>query len=1706
MKVGRGRKAVSVVFVASFATGGLVMLSESVAEAATFVNPPEFLYMAPAGTSFATLPVPYPLLDVPIGTMKFDGATDPITQDVRTIEVDTVDGNAGCDLSDQPVGIEDYDIDDCSRVQLDVGNGDLFLGAITTRHRDFLTDPDGPGGFDPGDENPADPVYQLPSGAVVDNPYQDPVRGSGVIGMNGTEQQLNDALAAMVYTPDDDYHYDGSDREFFTLLLVPGNSDDPPPTPDPTDTAQITVEIRVLDVNDWVTIDGPNSDKSAQPETELMMDDQFTLADEDNDEIIDGNQADPPVAEEQYADGEDDEMLLIGWLTCSQPTVDNQTGFHYQGGIFEADAADIEDLLTDFYDPSSNPETETYVQTAIDAIVAALEAIEPGITTAPLATNDPFDFTHIFAGISDIEEVQYALAKLTFLHNTPGTTCTLTTIVSDLGNNGLPLQHIGTPPDDFEVPFVGADFNTFDINVGQPETVDASFVPGSIFVGEPGTATATIDIEPDTHPAFDLRWSTQDGTATDVDDDYQPITDLTITIPQDAPTFTIDSNAFGDLDPEGNENYTLMLTTPTDPPPGPFVRPLGWVVTSNLPIQNVIIVDDDDADRTLTSVSDPTVTEGDAGTKNLTFTLTLDGPADGTESVDVDTVDDSATVADNDYVALSDSVTFAPGATTATVDVVVNGDLDDEPDETMNLQLSNANITLNDSLAQGTITNDDDPRTVTAVSAPTIPEGNSATSPMTFTITVDNLAKAGDSVRVNTSGATEGVDYVDLVDQIVPLTPGQLTTTVNVLVNGDTTIEGDEIVTLSLDQPSPGVVLGVSSGTGTIQNDDGIPQVSVDDVTVKEGDAPSTIIASFTVSLTDPAVGGETITVDAAGVTAAEGVDFASFAPQVLTFVAGETEKVVDVTVNGDDDAEPDELFVLNLSLPTGLSVVDSAGVGTITNDDILVTVPSTATTTEGTAAVLSLTIEPAGHPAVNLLLNTTPGTASGVTDYSEASNQAVLVPVAAPTVPVAIPTVQDSAYELAETFTAAVTAGAPTPGFTVRFVGGAATVTINDDDPQPLMSIADVNVVEGDTAQLTVSLANASHDCTVDFATGDGSATIAGNDYTANSGTVPLNGIPSATIDVATTDDPDVEGAETFTVTLTAPGGDPFCGLGDAVATVTIIDNDDLAPTLSIADASVTEGTGVGTTTISFDVMTSGVQPSDCGYRVVLTHDASNGTSDADFMAPATFDQTATFLTTDLTVARDFDVNRDAVDEPDETFTLTITGDGGTPCAIGDGTATGTIIDDDAPAQDTTPPDVTVTLVGANPTSALSIDFTVSFTEDVTGFLAGDVDFGGTALPTNAQLSVVDAKTYTVTVTGMSVSGTVTVSVAADTAQDLAGNANTASNLASVQWNMPVVQDTASPTVTVTPGVASPTSNSPIPFTIQFSEPVTGLIAADVALTAPAGAALTLVPVDADTYTVSVGNLLASGIVSVSVPAGAAQDLALNDSVGSNTATVEFMLSQGALALDLPSDIVRNNDPGQAGAVVTFNASASGGAPPVVVVCAPASGSLFPIGTTTVSCTATDADEGLDQAIVAGTFTVQVVDNEPPTITDLPDLTRTTTDTTPVAVTFPLPAASDNSGVAPTVVCSPLSGTGFQVGVSTVTCTATDGAGLTASSSFTVTVTSTPSAPPTPTPGALPPTGSSIGIARAAAILVAAGAALLLLGVRRRRSSTIEP
>jgi hypothetical protein len=152
--------------------------------------------------------------------------------------------------------------------------------------------------------------------------------------------------------------------------------------------------------------------------------------------------------------------------------------------------------------------------------------------------------------------------------------------------------------------------------------------------------------------------------------------------------------------------------------------------------------------------------------------------------------------------------------------------------------------------------------------------------------------------------------------------------------------------------------------------------------------------------------------------------------------------------------------------------------------------------------------------------------------------------------------------------------------------------------------------------------------------------------------------------------------------------------------------------------------------------------------------------------------------------------------------------------------------------------------------------------------------------------------------------------------------------------------------------------------------------------------------------------------------------------------------------SITCPANVAQSNDPDQCGAVVNYPPPTTNGVC-AAPTCSPASGSFFPVGTTTVTCTTT----GPPQRQCA--FTVTVVDTQPPAITCPAPVTAVAPASCPIATTavgtFPPPVASDNCpGV--TVACVPPSGTPFPVGTTTVTCTATDASGNTATCSFSVT------------------------------------------------------
>src|SRR5205814_1515086 len=108
------------------------------------------------------------------------------------------------------------------------------------------------------------------------------------------------------------------------------------------------------------------------------------------------------------------------------------------------------------------------------------------------------------------------------------------------------------------------------------------------------------------------------------------------------------------------------------------------------------------------TIGDVSVTEGNIGAVSAVFTVSLSAAYSQTVSVHYVTADGRATLADGDYQAAIGTVTFAPGETSKTLTVLVNGDRVGEPDETFSVQLSNpSSAPFSSTPALGTIRNDE---------------------------------------------------------------------------------------------------------------------------------------------------------------------------------------------------------------------------------------------------------------------------------------------------------------------------------------------------------------------------------------------------------------------------------------------------------------------------------------------------------------------------------------------------------------------------------------------------------------------------------------------------------------------------------------------------------------------------------------------------------------------------------------------------------------------------------------------------------------------------------------------------------------------------------------------------------------------------------------------------------------------------------------
>ena len=662
----------------------------------------------------------------------------------------------------------------------------------------------------------------------------------------------------------------------------------------------------------------------------------------------------------------------------------------------------------------------------------------------------------------------------------------------------------------------------------------------------------------------------------------------------------------------------------------------------------------------LLSVADASGSEGDS----IAFTATLSAASGKTVTATwTASVESGDTAASGDLSGtLTGTLSFAAGDLTRTFTVATAEDTTDEPDETFTVTLSGpANATLGDSTATGTI-EDDDGAAALRIADASAAEGSAIAFTVTLapasaqTVTVNYMAYVapGDTATTGDFTAKSGS---------LSFSPGDTEITFTVATAGDAVDEPDETFTVALSGPA-NATLRDATATGTIDDDDDPPTLSVADASRSEG-------GDITFTATLSAASGKTVTVDyatsvAPGDTAATG-DFTAKSGS-LSFAPGDTEKTFTVATTGDAVDEVDETFTVTLSGPANATLGDATATGTIDDDDDPPTLSvADAGAAEGDAVSFTATLSAASAKTVTATWTASvePGDTAASGDLSGTLTGTLSFAAGDLTRTFTVATAEDTTDEDDETFTVTLSNLS-----NATLTGGTATGTIEDDDGAAVLRIADASAAEGSAITFTVTLSPASgKTVTVNYATsvapGDTAAT---GDFTAKSGSLSFApGDTGMTFTVATTGDAVDEPDETFTVTLSGPA---HATLRGATATGTIDDDDD-PPTLSVADASRSEG---GDITFTATLSAASAKTVTATWTASVESGDTAASGDLSGTLTGTLSFAAGERTRTFTVA----TAEDTSDEVDETFTVTLSGPAN--ATLGDATAKGTIDNDDHP------------------------------------------------------------------------------------------------------------------------------------------------------------------------------------------------------------------------------------------------------------------------------------------------------------------------------------------------------------------------------------------------------------------------------------------
>lgn len=691
------------------------------------------------------------------------------------------------------------------------------------------------------------------------------------------------------------------------------------------------------------------------------------------------------------------------------------------------------------------------------------------------------------------------------------------------------------------------------------------------------------------------------------------------------------------------------------------------------------------------SIGNVSVTEGNPpGTTTMNFTATLSTAIPDSCDFRVETFDSSpaaTATAGVDYTSTDVAVSIPANQLTASFSVPILRDADTEPDEILVVSAYGEPFECDISAAeaQGTIIDDDGVLPVATISDVSLNEGNAGTTNATLTVSLDAPAPANGVLIGYASAdgsATAGSDYT-AVNAALLIPVGQQTGTIDVPVLGDTSVEGDETFVVNLSAPA-NATLGDAQALVTILNDDvPLTGISVADGSTFEGTGAGSTSLSFVVTLSAPPAVGQPITVSYATANGtASGSDYTA-SSGTLNFVnGGALTQTISVPVTRDAIDEDDEALTLDLTSPVNGQITDAQATGTIVDDDAAPT-PSVSniTVSEGNAGTVSaqftITLSNPSSFPVGFQAFTSDGSAASTSDYAA-------VPVA-PATQISFPPLTtsqtinvtvngDTLVEAPETFNLNLAGGDPLRGLPTVIASGTATI-VNDDSAT--LSITGSSVPEGNIGNSPVgfvlTLSNpVQGDVQVNYASADGSATLADSDYQAASGTLTIPGQTlTANLTVNGLGDTEVEPDQSFAVNLSglvAPAGVTLAS-SSANGTLT---NDD-STLFNISDTSVVEGTG-GSSALVFTV--SLTAPAKDPVSVQYATADVSAVAGVDYTATS---GTLTFSGGQLSRTINVSVNTDSLVEADESLRVNLSNPVG--ATINTGAALGSIINDDAAA-----------------------------------------------------------------------------------------------------------------------------------------------------------------------------------------------------------------------------------------------------------------------------------------------------------------------------------------------------------------------------------------------------------------------------------------